>query len=140
MDIVQEILSDLMQGVEELLWPQKSLDDFVLPTFEEEKPVEKNRHKDVAICDNQKDVESLINKQKDVEVLSNKQKDVEMSINKEEELDLGSSVADVCLQKYWFRISQGRQHLTVLGIYMTNTADIKEKNLGKTLWKIYGGK
>ena len=134
MDIVQEILSDLMQGVEELLWPQKSLDDFVLPTSEEEKPVEKNRHKDVAISsDNQKDVESSINKQKDVEVLSNKQKDVEMCINKEEELDLGSSVADVCLQKYWFRISQGRQHLTVLGIYMTNTADIKEKNLGKTL-------
>ena len=134
MDIVQEILSDLMQGVEELLWPQKSLDDFVLPTFEEEKPVEKNRHKDVAISsDNQKDVESSINKQKDVEVLSNEQKDVEMSIKKEEELDLGSSVADVCLQKYWFRISQGRQHLTVLGIYMTNTADIKEKNLGKTL-------
>ena len=134
MDIVQEILSDLMQGVEELLWPQKSLDDFVLPTSEEEKPVEKNRLKDVAISsDNQKEVESSINKQKDVEVLSNEQKDVEMSINKEEELDLGSSVADVCLQKYWFRISQGRQHLCVLGIYMTNTADIKEKNLGKTL-------
>ena len=134
MDIVQEILSDLMQGVEELLWPQKSLDDFVLPTSEEEKPVEKNRLKDVAISsNNHKDVESSINKQKDVEVLSNKQKDVEMSINKEEELDLGSSVADVCLQKYWFRISQGRQHLAVLGIYMTNTADIKEKNLGKTL-------
>ena len=134
MDIVQEILSDLMQGVEELLWPQESLDDFVLPTSEEEKPFEKNRHKDVeSSIIKQKDVEVISIKQKDDEVISIKQKDVEMSIKKEEELDLGSSVADVCLQKYWFRISQGRQHLAVLGIYMTNTADIKEKNLGKTL-------
>ena len=95
LDIVQDIVSDILKGVEELLWPEKSLPEFILPTVVEEKsPVEPSRE-----------------------------------IRKEvvKEIPCGPLV-DLCLQKYWFRISGGRQHLRVLCTEPISPSDIKEQN------------
>ena len=95
LDIVQDIVSDILKGVEELLWPEKSLPEFILPTVVEEKsPVEPSRE-----------------------------------IRKEvvKEIPCGPLV-DLCLQKYWFRISGGRQNLRVLCTEPISPADIKEQN------------
>ena len=95
LEIVQDIVSDILKGVEELLWPQKSLHDFVLPTITEDKPP--------------------------MELSRTIRKDVKREIS-------SGPLVEVCLQKYWFRISEGRQGLSVLGVELTSSADIKERN------------
>ena len=89
MEIAKEIVSDIIKGVEDLLWPQSRKEEFV------------------------KRVPST-----DIELLS--EKPVVLHKNVET-----GAVADICLQKYWFRISQGRANLLVFCVFLTDVADIK---------------
>ena len=98
MEIAKDIVSDIIKGVEELLWPNQSSEDLVLTRVEES--VERT-------TDNQ-----------DVEILSEKRGVLHRKVET-------GAVADICLQKYWFRISQGRAKLLVFCVFLTNIADIK---------------
>ena len=88
MEIAKEIVSDIIKGVEDLLWPQPR----------DEEPVER-------APDTSTNIEKPGLVQGKVET---------------------GAVADICLQKYWFRISQGRANLLVFCVFLTNVADIKE--------------
>ena len=76
-----------------------------------------------------KAVEDLLWPQPRVEEPVERAPDTEADIEKpglvQRTVETGA-LADICLQKYWFRISQGRANLLVFCVFLTNVADIKE--------------
>ena len=96
MEIARDIVSDIIKGVEELLWPPPAVDESVEGT-----------------------------PGPDIEILTEKPEKPETPGVLRRKVETGA-VADICLQKYWFRISQGRANLLVFCVFLTNVADIKE--------------
>ena len=91
MEIAKDIVSDIIKGVEELLWPQSRVEESV-----ERAP-----------------------ERAEIEMLSETPGVLHRKVEP-------AAVADICLQKYWFRISKGRANLLVFCVFLTNVADIKE--------------
>ena len=100
MEIAKDIVSDIIKGVEELLWPQESSEDLVLPRVEDS--VERSTTTDT----------------ENAEISSEKQGVDQRKVET-------GAVADISLQKFWFRVSQGRAKLLVFCVFLTNVADIK---------------
>ena len=101
MEIARDIVSDIIKGVEELLWPQESSEDLVLPRVEDS--VESTTTTDT----------------EDTTAISSEKRGVD-----QRKVETGA-VADISLQKFWFRVSQGRAKLLVFCVFLTNVADIK---------------
>ena len=101
MDIAKDIVSDIIKGVEELLWPQQQFTEDLVPT-KTEKSAERVPDTEIKIVSSEKP-----------DVVPRK-------------IETGG-VADICLQKYWFRISRGRANLLVFCVSLTDVADIKER-------------
>ena len=101
MEIARDIVSDIIKGVEELLWPQESREDLVLPRVEDS--VESTTTTDT----------------EDTTAISSEKRGVD-----QRKVETGA-VADISLQKFWFRVSQGRAKLLVFCVFLTNVADIK---------------
>ena len=97
MDIARDIVSDIIKGVEELLWPQQFTEDLVPSKTEKS-------------AERVPDTETEISSEKP-EVVPRKAET--------------GGVADICLQKFWFRISRGRGNLLVFCVFLTDVADIK---------------
>ena len=109
MEIAKEIVSDIIKGVEELLWPQPEVEKYVETTPDNQTRVKES-------------VEGTPGPEK--EILSEKPEKPEKPGVLQGKVETGA-VADICLQKYWFRISQGRPNLLVFCVFLTNVADIK---------------
>ena len=101
MEIARDIVSDIIKGVEELLWPQESSEDLVLPRVEDS--VESTTTTDT----------------EDTTAISSEKRGMD-----QRKVETGA-VADISLQKFWFRVSQGRAKLLVFCVFLTNVADIK---------------
>ena len=101
MEIAKDIVSDIIKGVEELLWPHQSSGDLVLPRVEDS--VESTTTTDT----------------EDTTAISSEKRGVD-----QRKVETGA-VADISLQKFWFRVSQGRAKLLVFCVFLTNVADIK---------------
>ena len=100
MDIAKDIVSDIIKGVEELLWPQQQFTEDLVSS-KTEKSAERVPDTEIKISSEKPDAVPR-------------------------KVETGG-VADICLQKYWFRISRGRANLLVFCVFLTDVADIKER-------------